>query len=802
MASKTKEKSKNTNKKSISRVNRHKLYLSDNAKEILEKRYLKKDADGKPAEKPEDMFVRVADFISQADGNYEKTKDNVKDTAIEFYNLMVDLDFLPNSPTLRGAGRSIHQLSACFVLPVEDSMEGIFTTLKNMALVHKGGGGTGFSFGRLRPSGARVGSTSGVAGGPLSFMQIFNTTGGELMQGGTRVGANMGILPVHHPDILDFIDAKQDNKSYQNFNLSVSITDDFMKRMEKGEDYDLINPKDKKVVGSLNAKEVFEKMVNNAWKNGDPGVIFIDKINKDNATPKLGEIESTNPCGEQPLLPYESCNLGSINLSNMLKGKDVNWDHLKETTHRAVHFLDNVIDMNNYVIPEIELVTKGNRKIGLGVMGWADMLIRLGIPYNSDEATKLGEKVMKFVKDEAHKASRALAEVRGVFPNWKDSVWADKKIKMRNAAVTTIAPTGTLSMIGNCSGGIEPLFAVAYSKKSLYTKEGTAKVEQFFVNPLFEYYAKKEKFWSDELVKKVAKTNSIQDIQEIPAKWRKVFVTSHDIKPEWHIRMQAAFQKYTENAVSKTINFPNDATVDDVRQTYLLSYKTGCKGITIYRDGSKDMQVFTTEATYKKDEPKPAEVLPPRQIEPRKRPKVVRGVTEKMKTGCGSLYVTINFDEQGPFEVFTAMGKAGGCASSQLEALSRILSSSLRAGLSVKEIIDQMRGIRCPSPIWQDGELVLSCSDAIAKVLETHCIINNQPGLFGDVNNALNLQLEDKKELVDENKKDFLHELATKQPGETTSSTKTMATCPDCGSSLEHKEGCLLCNVCGFSKCG
>ncbi|HRY60395.1 MAG TPA: vitamin B12-dependent ribonucleotide reductase [Patescibacteria group bacterium] len=789
-------KTKNPNKKAT----KHKLYLSPNAVEILEKRYLKRDESGKPTEKSEDMFWRVAEYIAQAEANYEKTKNNVKDTAVEFYNLMVDLDFLPNSPTLRGAGRSIHQLSGCFVLPVEDSMEGIFNALKNMALVHKGGGGTGFSFGRLRPAGAHVGSTKGVAGGPLSFMQIFNTTGGELMQGGTRVGANMGILPVHHPDILAFIDAKQDNKSYQNFNLSVAITDDFMKKVESAEDYDLINPKDKKKVGKLNAKEVFEKMVHNAWKTGDPGIIFIDRINRDNATPKLGEIESTNPCGEQPLLPYESCNLGSINLSNMLKGKEVNWDHLKETTHKAVHFLDNVIDMNNYVVPEIEEMTKGNRKIGLGVMGWADMLIRMGIPYNSEEAIKLAEKIMKFINNESHKASRELAQVRGVFPHWDKSIWFDKKIKIRNAAITTIAPTGTLSMIGNCSGGVEPLFAVAYSKKSLYTKEGTAKVEQFFVNPLFEYYAKKDKFWSDELVKKVAKTNSIQDIQEIPLKWRNVFVTSHDISPEWHIKMQAAFQKYTENAVSKTINFPNEATIDDIRKTYLLSYKLGCKGITIYRDGSKDMQVFTTESTYKKDEPKPAETLLPRQIEPRKRPKVVRGVTEKMKTGCGSLYVTINFDEQGPFEVFTAMGKAGGCASSQLEALSRILSSSLRAGLSVKEIINQMKAIRCPSPIWQDGELILSCSDAIAKVLENHCVKIDQPKLFENGEDKLNtLDLKLNKE---EEKQEFLQELAKKQPGESNSSSKTMATCPDCGASLEHKEGCLLCNVCGFSKCG
>jgi len=775
---------------------KHKLYLSDNAVEILEKRYLKKDFENKPIEKPETMFERVADYIAQGDKQQGKNDADIKKTAVEFYNLMVDLDFLPNSPTLRGAGRSIHQLSGCFVLPVEDSIEGIFGALKNMALVHKGGGGTGFSFGRLRPSGSHVGTTKGVAGGPLSFMQIFNTTGGEMMQGGTRVGANMGILPIYHPDILEFIDAKQDNKSFQNFNLSVAVTDDFMKKMEKGENYDLINPKTKEKTGSLNAREVFEKMVHNAWNNGDPGMVFIDKINKDNFTPKLGEIESTNPCGEQPLLPYESCNLGSINLANMVKGKDVNWEHLKETIKKAVHFLNNVIDVNKYVIPEIEKMTKGNRKIGLGVMGWADMLIRLGIPYSSEEAIKLAEKVMNFVQEESRKASVESAKAQGIFPNWKGSTWEKKKIKVRNAAITTIAPTGTLSLIGNCSGGIEPLFAVAYKKKSIWQKDGTAKVEQFFVNPLFEYYAKKEGFWSENLIKKVAKKNSIQDIPEIPAKWKKVFVTSHDISPEWHLKMQAAFQKYTDNAVSKTINFPKEATVDDVRGAYLLAYKLGCKGITIYRDGSKETQVFTTEATYKNKE-KSAQGGPEeqkRELLPRKRPKVTRGITEKVKTGCGSLYITVNFDEFGPFEVFTAMGKAGGCASSQLEALGRIASYSLRAGLPVTEIIDQLRGIRCPSPIWQEGELILSCSDAIAKVLEAHAG-NVQPKLFENGHTKSTAEKE-------EDKKDFLRDLAVKQPGEISSETKTMATCPDCGSSLEHKEGCLLCNVCGFSKCG
>jgi len=771
-------------KRKRSQTKKAKLYLSENAKEILAKRYLRKDEKGKAIENPEDMFERVAEFIAAADMKYGATDKEVETTELEFYNMMVKLDFLPNSPTLRGAGRSIHQLSACFVLPIEDSMEGIFKALTDMALVHKGGGGTGFSFGRLRPEGDIVGATGGVAGGPLSFMNIFNVTASEVMQGGTRVGANMGILPINHPDILKFIDAKLDGKSLQNFNLSVSVTDDFMKKVEKGKDYDLINPRNNKKVGKLSAREVFDKIVSNAWKTGDPGIIFIDRINKDNTTPKLGKIESTNPCGEQPLLPYESCNLGSINMANMIKGKGVNWEYLKDTIHKAVHFLDNVIDVNKYVIPEIKEMTKGNRKIGLGIMGWADMLIRVGIPYNSKEALSLAEKVMKFIRDEAREASRKLAEQRGGFPNWKDSIYPEMKLKLRNATLTTIAPTGTLSLIGNCSGGIEPLFAVAYKKKSIWNKEGKAEVEQFFVNPLFEYYAKKEGFWSKELVRKIGKKNSIQDIEEIPKKWKKLFITAHDIGPEWHIKMQAAFQKYTDNAVSKTINFPREAEVSDVRKAYLLAFKLGCKGITVYREGSKEVQVYSTEETYKRKEE-----LSKRKLVPRKRPRVVRGITEKVKTGCGNLYITINFDEQGPFEVFTAMGKAGGCASSQLEALSRLISYSLRAGLSVKDIIDQLRGIRCPSPIWQEGELILSCSDAIAKVLEKHCVKRDQLKLFENGKIA-----EEQKEALEE-------AIAKIQPGEV-AEIRTMATCPDCGGVLEHKEGCLLCSVCGFSKCG
>jgi ribonucleoside-diphosphate reductase alpha chain len=572
--------------------------LTENSLVVLQKRYLLKDENGNVIEKPSDMFKRVAQNIAQADQMYKNLYHqdiDVKKTSKEFYDMMAKREFMPNSPTLMNAGRDLQQLSGCYVLPIEDDMESIFDAIKNTAMVHKSGGGTGFSFSRLRSGGDRVKSTGGVASGPISFMRVFNAATEEIKQGGTRRGANMGILRIDHPDILDFISCKEDMKSLNNFNISVAITDVFMKALDKDEEYELINPRNKEVIKKMSAKMVFDLIVTNAWKNGDPGIVFIDRINAFNPTPQLGDMESTNPCGEQPLLPFESCNLGSINLAEMIKENDkgkmeVDWEKLERITNIAVHFLDNVIDMNCYPLEKVEKMVETTRKIGMGVMGWADMLIKLETPYNSKEALKLGEKIMKFINDKGHRASEELAVQRGVFPGFKGSVFDDGKsdYKIRNATVTTIAPTGTISIIAGASSGIEPLFAVCYTRMNILD----AGDELIEVNPLFKQIAIREGFYSEDVMRQVAQHGSVRGVPGIPKKWQEVFVTSHDIEPDTHVKMQAAFQAHTDNAVSKTVNFPNSATVDDVRKVYLLSYKSGCKGVTIYRDGSRDMQVL------------------------------------------------------------------------------------------------------------------------------------------------------------------------------------------------------------------
>ncbi len=734
------------------------LNLSPNALKVLEKRYLKKNEEGKVVETPEDLFRRVAKSIASADSQYGKSPEELKAAEIGFYQMLTSLEFLPNSPTLMNAGRRLGQLSACFVLPVDDSMESIFDAVKNTAIIHKSGGGTGFSFSRLRPNGDIVGSTKGISSGPVSFMTVFDTATEAVKQGGTRRGANMGILRVDHPDILGFINCKADNTKFNNFNISVALTDEFMLAVKEDRSYDLINPRTKKVANTLKAKEVFNLIVGHAWKNGEPGIVFIDRVNGSNPTPYKGQIESTNPCGEQPLLPYESCNLGSINLAKMVETErsDVDWDKLRDTTWKAVHFLDNVIDVNKYPLPVIEEMTKANRKIGLGVMGWADMLMQLGIPYNSDRAIKLAEEVMAFMQREGKNASALIAEKRGVFPNYKGSI-CDGKIRLRNATITTIAPTGTLSIIAGCSSGIEPLFAVSYVRTVM---EGTKLIE---VNPYFEKVAKERGFWSREIMEKIADIGSIQEFDEIPDDVKAVFTTAHDISPMEHITMQAAFQKFVDNAVSKTVNFPHDATVKDVEDVYLLAYKLGCKGVTVYRDGSREEQVLTRG---KKAEDQHA-VESRQKIVPKKRPEVIRGSTRLMKTGCGNLYVTINEDGDGHlFELFTSMGKAGGCAASQSEAIGRLVSLAFRSNIEPEEIVRQMKGISCHSPIWHDGGRILSCSDAIANALEKY------------------------------------HVKGEKGNGDKHKVHMIMGACPECGGAIEHESGCAVCHNCGFTKCG
>jgi len=556
---------------------------------VLERRYLKKDENGQAIESTSQMFRRIAKSLAEVERQYGKTDAQIANYENEFYQLMTKLEFIPNSPTLMNAGTMFKQLSACFVLPIEDSIESIFDTLKAAAIIHKTGGGTGFSFSHLRPKRDVVRTTGGVASGAISFARIYDTATEVMKQGGRRRGANMGVLQVDHPEIMDFIVTKEREGVLRNFNLSVAATDKFMKAVEEDSDFALINPRNLQTVETLKARAIWNLLIMMAWKNGEPGIIFLDTINRHNPTPKLGRMETTNPCGEQPLLPYESCNLGSIDVSKFAaeEGK-IDWERLRKAVRLAVRFLDNVIDANVYTLPEIEKTTKGNRKIGLGVMGFADMLIRMGIQYNTEEGLQTGETLMKFINTEARKTSVELGKEKGNFPNFSESTWAKQFKTMRNATVTTIAPTGTISIIANCSQGIEPLFAIIYIRE-VAESLGRSLVE---VNPLFESIALREGFYSEELMKKIAKKTSIQDVEEIPERVRHLFVVAHNMQAEWHIRMQAAFQKHTDNAVSKTINFPNSATPDDIDKTYWLAYTLGCKGVTVYRHGSREKQVL------------------------------------------------------------------------------------------------------------------------------------------------------------------------------------------------------------------
>ena len=760
----------------------------------------------------------MAQNVAQAEAGYGASVGQV--TAIEerFYALMTSFRFLPNSPTLGNAGRPLQQLSACFVLPVEDSMDAIFDTLKHTALIHKSGGGTGYSFNRLRPAGDLVRATGGVASGPVSFMRVFDAATEAIKQGGTRRGANMAILSATHPDIEAFINAKADMVTLQNFNISVAVDAAFMRAVERGTSYDLVNPRTGKVAGRCNARDIFRQIVDNAWRNGDPGLVFLDRINADNPTPQLGEIEATNPCGEQPLLPYEACNLGSLNLARFVKpvpgrrdgrrrtngssppGKpavEVDWDALGEAIPECVRFLDDVIDQNRYPIDEIEKATKLTRKIGLGVMGWADLLSALLVPYDSDEGVELAGKMMQFIQERADAASEELASERGVFPAWEGSRYGtggDRAGRaLRNATRTTVAPTGTLSIIADCTGGIEPVFALAYTRQHhLDPKRPDSVTKMLEVNRAFEELAKAEGFYSDELMRDLAEGASIQGRSDVPEWVRRVFVTSHDIDPGSHVRMQAAFQRHTDNAVSKTINFPSTATVEEVERAYLLAYREGCKGITIYRDGSRDQQVLShttmrgpeqaeaqaAEAEAKSQSEAPREARRPlRRRLPDERP----AITHKFRVGEQEGYITVGlYDDGTPGEVFITISKEGSTIRGLMDSVAVLTSLALQYGVPLEDLARKFQAVHFePAGFTSNPELPQASSlvDYIFRWLQAR----------------------------------FSHErertATTKvQPGpETAGAPEDISTglaCPECGSVLVFAEGCLNCRGCGYTKCG
>lgn len=778
--------------------------LSENAKVVMERRIARRNEQGDAIETPDDVFRRVASNLAQAELRFGGTEGDRTAAAESFYRLMASLDFLPNSPTLVNAGRDLQQLSACFVLPVPDSIDGIFEAIKHTAVIHKSGGGTGFAFSRLRPANDRVRSTMGVASGPVSFMKVFDSATEAIKQGGTRRGANMGILRVDHPDIDEFIAMKADMTTLQNFNISVAVTDAFMKAVEAGTDYDVINPQTGQSVGKRDARQVWETMFANAWKNGDPGVIFIDRINagRANPVPKRGPVESTNPCGEQPLYPFDSCNLGSLNLHHFTKGapgsKEVDYDRLGTVVRRTVHFLDNVIEMNDYPIPEIAETSHAIRRIGLGVMGWADLLIDLRIPYNSEKALETAREVMSFIQREADAASEQLAKVRGTFPDWADSIYGpggpEGPRPMRNSTRTTIAPTGTLSILANCSGGIEPVFSLAFIRSHYLDKDDpTKRTELAEVNEQFEAVAKAEGFYSDELIRFLAEGGHLAERAEVPQWVKDTFVTAHDIEPEWHVRMQAAFQEYTDNAVSKTINFPNEATVDDVRIAYELAYRTGCNGITIYRDGSRELQVL--KHADKSDGEKAieaAQAILTQAMGPvrRKLPDERAAITHKFRVGEQEGYMTVGLFEDGtPGEVFINVNKQGSTVSGLMDTVAMLTSYALQYGVPISELASKLKNTRFePSGTTGNKQIPISTSivDYVFRWLELKFDGANaaiQPTLI-----PADLVVEDTNPSVNASKH--------------SDAVASGVGCPECGAVLYYAEGCLICHNCFYNKCG
>ena len=814
--------------------------LSQNARTVLDKRYLVKDKSGKSVETPEDMFWRVATTVAEPERRYGATEKQVEKVARQFYELMTQRRFEPNSPTLMNAGRPLGQLSACFVLPVDDALSnghsGIYDTLRSMALIHQSGGGTGFSFSRIRAKGSMVRSTTGVASGPVSFMQLYDASTDAVKQGGTRRGANMGILRVDHPDVMEFITCKEDLTKITNFNISVAITSKYMEALKAGASYDIIDPISKAVVGQLDARQVWDKMIEGAWRTGEPGVFFIDEANRYNPVPHLGAYEATNPCGEQPLLAYDVCNLGSINVGHYVVDGEMDWKSFAKDIHLSTRMLDNIIDANKYPLPEIDALAKRIRRIGLGVMGFADALIRLGIQYDSPEGVEFGRKVMEFVDVEGKKESARLAEERGAFPEWERSIWGPDatcardeagqrirpEMKLRNCNVTTVAPTGTISIIAGCSSGLEPLFAVAFMRNQ-------AGVMMPDVNEDFVAIAKQEGWYSDALMERIAKTGSVQQ-SEVPAKWQRVFATANNITPEWHIRMQAAFQDHCDSAISKTTNFAHTATREDVRAIYELAYEMKCKGVTVYRDGSRDGQVLSTGATAdaaaKRDGAKEdaaakrelaelkgqlaevtsdndrlkkllfdaeAENLQRRQK--RSRPDILRSTAIRKETPLGMMFVHITEDDKGqPFEVFINLGKAGGSAMADAEAVGRLISLALRSGISIQQVHRQLRGISSDRAVGLGPSKVLSMPDAIGLALEDW--MRSKQGVQQELLAGAAPQVTSAPAPV------VTVGGAQMQFDAVNGGDAFIGTCPDCGSQLEFAEGCVKCHVCGFSECG
>ena len=817
--------------------------LSENARIVLARRYLKKDESGRPTEEPETMFWRVARVVAGEDKRYGASDAAVEEVARSFYELMATGRFEPNSPTLMNAGRPLGQLSACFVLPVDDALSnegsGIYDTLRAMALVHQSGGGTGFSFSRLRPEGDTVRSTMGVASGPVSFMRLYDASTEVVKQGGTRRGANMGILRVDHPDIREFITCKNDTSQVTNFNISVAITDDFMRAVRNGEEYDLVSPRTGEVAGREKAREIFDMIVEGAWRTGEPGVFFVDRANEHNPVPRLGSYEATNPCGEQPLLPYDVCNLGSVNVGAFARrghrgpAEDgIDWDAFRRTVHLSTHFLDNVIDANRYPLPEIADLAKRIRRVGLGVMGWADLLVRLGVRYDSEEGVAMGGTVMAFIEEETRVASERLAASRGVFPAWGESVWgpgercardvSGNRIRdrrpLRNCNLTTVAPTGTISIIAGCSGGIEPHFAVAFMRNQ-------AGVTMPDVNEDFVARAKAEGWHSDALMQRIAEEGHIH-FEEVPREVQDVFRTAHDITPEWHVRMQAAFQDHVDSAISKTTNFAFEATRGDVRKIYETAFELGCKGVTVYRDGSRPMQVLSTGRTGRDEgtadagatEALEAQLADARaarhelegELESvrarlkrhdleasasrhkRRRPSVLRGRTMKMPSPLGDLYVTINEDDRGrPFEVFCTVGKAGGAAMADSEAIGRLISLSLRSGIPITAVRDQLRGISCDRAVGVGPRKVLSAPDAIAQAIERY--MAEKEGVQAELPMDVPVTAKAGAVAGAAGGQRFVEDRAA----------ATLGACPDCGGGqLAFEEGCRRCHMCGFSECG